>query len=292
MADKQAQIGRTPVSPSKGQVMKKKYVLSVVAALALFGAAPALAADMPMKAAPAPVAAPPSPFDVAFGVAFTNDYRLRGISQTDKQPAVQGYFEGDFKATDWLTLYAGLWGSNVDGFASSEFDISGGARFSYSIFGLDIGYVYYAYPNPTGGTNISYGEFYAKPSVQVTDWLSLNGQVIGGDNFGNGGNNAWYYSGGAAVTLPQFMPMGITTSLSANVGYQTYASAIGNTDYTTWDAGVTFGYKAMSLDLRYVDTDINQTGSPGQCGAVGTRDLCSATFLATLKFDTSLSALK
>ena len=272
--------------------MKKKFVLSVVAALAICGAAPALAADMPTKAAPAPVAAPPSPFDVAFGVAFTSDYRLRGISQTDRQPAVQGYFEGDWTVAPWLTLYAGVWGSNVDGFASSEFDISGGGRFSYSIFGLDVGYVYYAYPNPTGGTNISYGEFYAKPSVKVTDWLTLNAQFIGGDNFGNGGNDAWYYAGGVAIALPQFMPLGITTTLSGNVGHQTYASAIGNTDYTTWDAGVSFGYKAMTLDLRYIDTDIGQTSAPAQCGAIGTRDLCSATFVATLKFDTTLSALK
>jgi uncharacterized protein (TIGR02001 family) len=266
--------------------------MSVVAALAIAGAAPAMAADMPVKAAPAPVAEPPSPFDVGFGVAFTNDYRLRGLSQTDKQAAVQGYFEGTYAATNWLTLYAGVWGSNVDGFASSEFDFSGGVRLSYNIFGLDLGYVFYEYPNPTGGTNISYGEFYAKPSVQVTDWLALSGQVIGGDNFGNGGNSAWFYQGGAAVTLPQFLPMGITTTLSANVGYQTYAAAIGNTDYTVWDAGVAFGYKAITLDLRYVDTDIDQTNSPGQCGTVGTRDLCSATFLATLKFDTALSALK
>lgn len=276
--------------------MQKKIILSVVAALAICGAAPVYAADMPVKAAPAPVVAPPSPFDVAFGVDFTNDYRLRGISQTDRDPAVQGYFEGDYTATPWVTLYAGLWGSNVS-FADAELDISGGARFSWNKFGLDVGYVYYEYPGPTAGTNISYGEFYAKPSYAITDWLSVNGQIIGGDNFGNGGKNAWYYSGGATVTLPQFMPMGITTSLSADLGYQTYdtaagGAAVGFLDYTNWDAGVTFGYKAMSLDLRYVDTNINQTNASGQCGTVGTRDLCGATFLATLKFDSSLSALK
>lgn len=271
--------------------MQKKLVLSVVTALAICGAAPAFAADMPTKAAPAPVAEPTLPIDVAFGVAFTNDYRLRGISQTDKNPAVQGYFEVDWTVTPWLTVYGGLWGSNVS-FANAEFDASGGARFSYSIFGLDVGYVQYVYPGPTGGTNIDYGEFYAKPSVKVTDWLTLNAQVYGGDNWSNTGSNAWYYAGGAVIALPQFLPYGISASLSGNVGRQTYASAIGNTDYTHWDAGVTFGYKALSLDLRYIDTDINQTNAPAQCGTVGTRDLCSATFLATLKFDTTLSALK
>ena len=185
----------------------KKVVLSVVAALAVAGvAAPAFAADMPVKAKMAEPAPPPSPFDVLFGVAFTTDYELRGISQTNHDPAIQGYTELDYTAAPWLTLYAGLWGSNVS-FADAEFDISGGARFSYNIFGLDVGYVYYEYPSPTAGGNISYGEFYAKPSVKITDWLSIGGQVIGGDNFGNLGFNAWYYEGNVTIT-PAAVPAG------------------------------------------------------------------------------------
>ena len=141
----------------------KKVVLSVVAALAL-SAAPAFAADMPVKAIKAPAAAP-SPFDIAFGTAFTTDYVLRGISQSNRRPAVQGYFELDYTATDWLKLYAGVWGSSLyAGFADAEFDISGGARFTWGNFGLDVGYVYYDYPDGIAASNSgSFGEFYAKP---------------------------------------------------------------------------------------------------------------------------------
>ena len=88
----------------------KKVVLSVVAALALTATVPALAADMPVKAAPAAPAAAPSPWDVAFGAAFTTDYDLRGVSQSNHKPAAQGYFEVDYTATDWLKLYAGMLG--------------------------------------------------------------------------------------------------------------------------------------------------------------------------------------
>jgi uncharacterized protein (TIGR02001 family) len=271
----------------KGAGSMKKVVLSVVAALAVSAAAPAFAADMPVKAAPAPVAAP-SPFDIAFGTAFTTDYVLRGISQTDRRAAVQGYFEGDYTATPWLTLYAGLWGSNVS-FADAEFDIGGGARFSYQQFGLDVGYVYYEYPD---GGGINYGEFYAKPSFKVTDWLSIGGQVIGGDNFGNTGNNAWYYAGNVTVTLPQLTQLAVTTSISGDVGRQTYASALGFVDYTTWDVGVAFNYKAMTLDLRYFDTNIDSTSAAGQCLSGTGRDLCNGRFVATLKFDTTMAALK
>ena len=55
-------------------------------------------------------AAAPSPWDIAFGTAFTTDYELRGVSQSDHKPSVQGYFELDYTATDWLKLYAGVWG--------------------------------------------------------------------------------------------------------------------------------------------------------------------------------------
>ena len=128
----------------------KKVVLSVVAALAL-SAAPAFAADMPMKAAkvPAPAAAP-WPFDIAFGTAFTTDYELRGVSQSAHKPSVSGYFELDYTATDWLKLYAGVWRLEpLHGFADAEFDISGGARLTFGNFGLDLGYVYYDYPDGT-----------------------------------------------------------------------------------------------------------------------------------------------
>lgn len=279
----------------------KKVVMSVVAALAVAGmAVPAVAADMPVKAKPmAEPAPPPSPFDVAFGTAFTTDYEFRGLSQTNHKPAVQGYFELDYTAAPWLTLYAGLWGSNVS-FADAEFDITGGGRFSFGIFGLDLGYLYYAYPDPTGGVSISFGEFYAKPSVKITDWLTVGGMIMGGGDFGHLSQSAWYYEGNASIALPTATALGgINTTISGAVGRQTYDStltslAFGFVDYTTWNVGIAFNYKAITLDLRYWDTNIDQTSAPVQCGApfTGVVDACKSTFVATLKFDTTLSALK
>ena len=260
---------------------------------------------MPTKAkvmAPAPAA---SPWDVAFGTAFVTDYRLRGISQSDRKAAVQGYFEAQYKAADWLTLYAGVWGSSLyTGFANAEFDISGGGRFSWGNFGLDLGYVYYDYPGPafpglTGNTSISYGEVYAKPSYKFNDWLSVGGSVYTGNNLGNTGFSATYYTGNATVTLPPIKPVGITTVISGEVGRQTYSNGyktipgtIGIADYTTWNAGVAFGYKAITLDLRYYDTNINSTNNSTQCLSTTLGDSCKAAFVGMLKFDAALSALK
>jgi uncharacterized protein (TIGR02001 family) len=282
----------------------KKVVLSTLAALAVSAAVPAYAADMPAKAkmvAPAPA---PSPFDIAFGTAFTTDYVLRGISQSNRKPAVQGYFELDYTVTDWLKLYAGLWGSSLySGFADAEFDISGGARLSYGNFGLDLGYVYYSYPD--GGVNNvgSFGEFYAKPSYKFTDWLTVGAVIDGGNNFNNkvtaappwtGNATAYYYSGNAVITLP-WTPAGITISLNPEIGRQVFSSDVtlnqGSTSYTYWDVGLDFNYKAVTLDLRYWDTNASDTAyvSPA---AYGSHNLAGPTFVATLKFDTTLAALK
>jgi uncharacterized protein (TIGR02001 family) len=284
----------------------KKVVLSVAAALAL-SAAPAFAADMPVKAKMVAPAATPSPFDIAFGTAFTTDYELRGVSQSAHKPAVQGYFELDYTATDWLKLYAGVWGSSLyTGFADAEFDISGGARFSFGNFGLDVGYVYYEYPDGAVNGFGSFGEFYAKPSYKFADWLTVGAVIDGGDNFNNkltlappwvGNGTAYYYSGNAVITLPWHPIPDVTISINPEIGRQVYGSGpsfnLGVASYTYWEVGLDINYKAMTLDLRYWDTNTGvATNAICAVGGHPGMDACDARFVATLKFDTSLSALK
>jgi uncharacterized protein (TIGR02001 family) len=273
-----------------------KVVLSVVAALAVSTAVPAFAADMPVKAVKAPVAAP-SPFDIAFGVAFTTNYELRGISQSNKKPAEQGYFEGRYTINDMVTIYGGLWGSSLASYnADAEIDISGGARFAWGNFGLDLGYVYYYYPDGTSGvynTYGSFGEFYAKPSYKFNDWLSVGATIDGGNNYNNGylivgSKTAYYYSGNATITLP-WTPAGITVSLNPEIGRQVF-ECTGCVSYDYWDVGLDFNFKAVTLDLRYWDT--NKHGVFIAPVAFGGKDLAGSTFVATLKFDTTWSALK
>lgn len=281
----------------------KKVVLSVVAALAMTATAPAFAADMPVKAAPAAPAAAPSPWDVLFGTAFTSDYVLRGISQTNRKPAGQGYFEVDYTATDWLKFYAGIWGSSLASYnADAEMDLSGGVRFSFGNFGLDLGYVYYYYPDGTSGVYNAYGsfgEFYGKPSYKVADWLTVGAIIDGGNNYNDGylifgSKTAYYYSGNATITLPWHPTADVTISLNPEVGRQVYECTTGlgvcGPSYTYWDVGLDFNWKAITLDLRYWDTDHHNAFLAPV--AFGGKDLSGSTFLATLKFDTSISALK
>ncbi len=285
----------------------KKVVVLVAAGLALGAAAPGFAADLSVKAKPAAAApAPaPAPFDILFGTAFTTDYELRGVSQSAHKGAVQGYTELDYKPSDWLTLYSGVWGSSLyTGFADAEFDFSGGARFSRGNFGLDLGYVFYDYPGGKPNGFGSFGEFYAKPSYKFNDWLTIAGVVDGGNNFNDkvtllppwvGNGDAYYYSGNAVVTLPWSPMAGVTVSLNPEVGHQSYGSGpkanLGVADYNWWDVGLDFNYKAITLDLRYWDTDVSAP-TAAQCITTTGTDACSSRFVAMLKFDTALSALK
>ena len=60
--------------------------------------------------------------------------------------------------------------------------------------------------------------------------------------------------------------------------------------YNYWDVGFDINWKAITLDLRYWDTDKHGVFiAPVDFGA---KDLAGSTFVATLKFDTSISALK
>jgi uncharacterized protein (TIGR02001 family) len=287
----------------KGQGPMKKVVFSVIAALAVSAAVPAFAADMPVKAMKAPAPAV-SPWDIAFGTAFTTDYRLRGISQSNKKPAVQGYFELDYTATEWLKLYAGIWGSSMyAGFADAEFDFSGGARLSYGNAGLDLGYVYYSYPDGVsagvaagGAGNGSFGDFYAKPSYKFNDWLTVGGVIDYGTNNNNGigivGSKVdGFYAANAVITLPIPLPYGIGVSLNPEIGRQfVRCTGCDNSNFTYYDVGLDFTYKAMTLDLRYWDT--SKHGVNLSPVAYGAKDLGGSTFVATLKFDTTLAALK
>jgi uncharacterized protein (TIGR02001 family) len=294
----------------------KKVLLSVIAALAVTAAVPAFAADMPVKAKKV-VVATPSPWDIAFGTALTSDYVLRGVSQSNHKPAVQGYFELRYNVNDMIQLYAGVWGSSLwTGLANAEIDPNAGVRLTLGSFGLDVGYVYYGYPGGTSPilANGSYGEAYIKPSYKFNDMLTIGGIFeTGFDNFNNkatlpgvawiGDARHYFYAGNAMITLP-WTPAGITVSINPEVGYEYYSSGVsfnqGSVSDTFYDVGLILNYKAATLDLRYWGTTVKPgttvglPSSPGnQCGSVaGGTNFCGDRFVATLKFDTTFSALK
>ena len=131
-------------------------------------------------------------------------------------------------------------------------------------------------PDGTANGFGSFGEFYAKPSYKVADWLTIGAIIDGGSNFNNkvtlappwvGNADAGYYSGNAVITLPWHPVADVTLSINPEIGRQWFSSSVnanlGVASYTYWDVGLDINWKAITLDLRYWDT--NASGAD-QCG--------------------------
>ncbi len=107
-------------------------------------------------------AAPKSDWSLTGNVGLFSDYRFRGFTQTGYKPALQGGFDVAHSSG----FYAGNWNSNVEqglyNGASLEMDFYAGYKRTFGDFGLDVGALYYYYPNSgaQGTTRIDNAELY------------------------------------------------------------------------------------------------------------------------------------
>ncbi len=290
----------------------KKFVLPAFAAAAIVASAPAIAADIApvYKAAPAPVYV--NPWNVAIGGAVMTDYNFRGISQSDRGPSAGAYFEGQYKASEAVTFYAGIAGWSVDLVTNptAEIDYYGGIRLTYDKFSWDFGAMYYHYPKEgiagvVGPVDTDFWEVYGKFSWAMTDAFTVGAAIYYADDWLKTGASGTYLSGTAKyVFTPSTAPVGAYVSGEIAhywLGTQTLLLPASDLpDYTYWNAGIGFTYKALTLDLRYHDTDL----SPENCSVLsgnvsgftstgaGTSKWCGEAYIAKLSFDTTLNDLK
>jgi len=212
----------------------------------------------------------PHPMRLSANVALTTDYVFRGQSQTDQQPAIQGGFEADY-----LPLYAGVWASNLnfggadsnsDGIADSavadiELDWYGGIKHAFGGIEVDLGAIYYNYPNAADrGAELDYWELKGGLAGPLIAGLEAGLTVFYAWEYtGQVGEN-WVFEGSLKKSLPRLGPFSPVLSglLARNEGDQ----SAGGIDYWYWNAGLELGFlERFAFDIRYWDTDI------GGCGA-------------------------
>lgn len=242
--------------------MMRKYAL-VVAALATVVALPAFAQTTTTAAPAAPAAASPWTFTANLGLY--SDYRFRGISQTDKKPALQGGFDVAHSSG----LYVGNWNSNVDSAlyngANLEMDFYGGYKHAFDGgFGIDVGVIYYYYPNsgsnPTGSTKIDNTEVYIGGS-----WgpVALKYNYAVSDFF-----SAPDSSGSSYLDASFAYDLGHNFGVVAHYGYQWLkgGAVVTQIDGTTannisdWKLGLTYTIDGWVIGLAYVATNRDLTG--------------------------------
>ena len=215
-------------------------------------------------------------FDVAFGGTLTTDYMSRGTTQTNGEPAAQGYIEADLNQ-----FYVGGFVSNVNyGFDDTEFDLSGGWRPEVGKFSFDFGAIGYFYAHDSG-TN--YGEIYAQVDYAANDWLTVGGKLYYGPDYVQSGTADVYGEGNTEISLPW------NFSLSGAVGYQSFEESYGPS-YWTWNAGLSWVWKdTVKFDVRYWDTNL----SGSECAIANTNArACDARVVGSISVDTAFSALK
>lgn len=218
----------------------------------------------------------PAPSDRIFAwsasFALTNDYVFRGMSQTDKNPAVQATLEATYGI-----LYGNVFTSNVDfgeSVATAELTFGAGIRPVLGPVSFDIGVIYYTYPG-AHDSGAELNMFEVRAGASVSPWKGGTVGVIGywsPDYTGETGD-VWTVEGTFAQELPKIRDIGVT--FSALYGYQSgddnsYLTTFGDDHYSYWNAGVTLGFhERLSLDLRYWDSDLDscQSTSLFHCGA-------------------------
>jgi uncharacterized protein (TIGR02001 family) len=147
---------------------------------------------------------------ISANVGLFSDYRFRGITQTDTKPAVQGGFDYSHSSG----FYIGNWNSSLAGLGT-ELDFYFGYSTEIGGVGIDVGNLYYYYPNATdGNTNeiylgLSYGPVTFKTSYATSDYFGVSGS-----------KNHLYYNLSASFPLSDKVSLDIAAGHHAGKGDQ------------------------------------------------------------------------
>ena len=221
-------------------------------------------------------AEPQQPFSVTGGATLASQYRFRGISLSDENPAIQGTINVAHESG----LYAGLWSSSLDGFgelggADVELDLYAGYRTALgSGLTLDAGLLYYAYPGSEGG-DFEFFEPYANLSGTLGPATAKIGVAFAPGQDALADNSNIYVFGDLAAAVPT---TGFT--LKAHIGYSKGDTPLSPSgDYVDWLVGADYVTGPLTFGVAYVDTNLSRAEA-ADGGAE--KDIVDAALVATI----------
>jgi uncharacterized protein (TIGR02001 family) len=204
---------------------------------------------------PAITVEPEGPFSLDVSLTVVSDYRFRGISLSDKKPALQP----SITLTHRSGVYASVWGSNLadNGGDDIEVDLVAGYAGEAGPISYGVNATYYAYP---GAADLGYLELFANVGTTVGPAILIAtvGYVPSQSNVGDQDN---LYVG-ISATLPI---AGTPLSLAGAIGIEDGAFADAKRD---WSLGINAEIGGFTLGLAYVDTARAGDVGPGEAGAV------------------------
>lgn len=197
-----------------------------------FCGASALAQDAPVS------------FEGEIGVV--SDYRFRGLSLSDEEPALQG----GLTASHDSGAYAYVWASTIADYAGADVEVDYAVGWAGTLGGLeaDISAQLFTYP---GADDVSYLEIPASVSRQVGAfrWTVGGAYAPAQDALGDQ-DNLYGFGALAWETKP--------ATFELRVGYEDGAYApLGKWD---WSAGASRAFGPLTAGIAYVDSDAAGSG--------------------------------
>lgn len=238
-------------------MMKRIWAAAVATVLSV--SAPAFAQ--------APAKTPTGPFggDITGIVTVANEYSFRGISQTTRDFAVQGGLTYEVPIFKPISLYVGVWGSNLN-FATDvnenvEIDIIAGgkAKFLDDKLVVDLGYIGYFYPGINTALKANFTEFALGVSYDF-GFASVGAKVNFSPNYFFNSGNAWYKTAYVSVPLPFEIHKDIAVKFTASIGHQSIErnANFGSPDYWDFTAGVTVTAFTLDFSAQVIGTSLSQ----------------------------------
>ncbi|MCB2077078.1 MAG: TorF family putative porin [Novosphingobium sp.] len=154
-----------------------------------------------------------SDITISGNAAITSDYRFRGISLSNGNPAIQGGIDVSHSSG----FYIGTWGSSLTSgtYGAMELDVYGGWSGEItSGVSADVGVLYYAYPDGLAGADLDYIELYASLGFTVGPAEATVGVAYAPDQDSLGSDDNLYIYTDLGVGIPD-TPL----SISAHLGY-------------------------------------------------------------------------
>lgn len=192
-------------------------------------------------------------------VALVSDYRFRGVSFSDGDPALQGGIDLGHDSG----VYIGTWGSTITGgtaFGELELDIYAGWSGEVSDgVTFDIGLLYYIYPTgDVPGADTDYFEPYASIGFGLGPASATLGVAYAWDQASLGDEDNFYIYTDFEYGIPE-----TPITLSAHLGY---TDGVFSTDVDPvtfnqsggfdWGLGASWAITdSLSLGVNYVDTE-------------------------------------
>lgn len=187
-------------------------------------------------------------------LSVVSDYRFRGVSQTFKQPAVQGGFDYAHSSG----FYVGNWNSNVSGNqftdGSIEMDLYGGYKFNITPdVTADVGVLYYYYPGAqiVGGKRYNTTELYGSIGYK---WFTAKYSSTVSDFFGTPDSK-----GSGYLELNAAFEVAEKTTLGFHVGHQKVRH-YSDLDYTDYKVSLARDFGFATIGLAIVGTDVSGDG--------------------------------